>query len=176
MDRRPAGRARYGSVRKNQRARHACLLLNAQAILEGVLTPEQVAELKAMRSVHVGMSAMLDSVRRREGVLTAAERKLFREPPRPPFSHTTQISRYIASHDTPVPHRSAPPRYSLLRAPGIPTVARLHAPRVTFAPRSAHISRGPHRAGTSCHLRSREDLDVGTALCRALRERCVHND
>jgi hypothetical protein len=65
--------------RAGKRARHACLLLNAQAILEDVLTPEQVAEFKAMRSAIVGMREMLDAVRRRERAFTAAEGKLFRE-------------------------------------------------------------------------------------------------
>jgi hypothetical protein len=65
--------------RAGKRARHACLLLNAQAILEDALAPEQVAEFKAMRPVIVGMPTLLEAVRRREGVLNVPERKLFRE-------------------------------------------------------------------------------------------------
>jgi hypothetical protein len=62
-----------------KRARHASLLINAQAVLEATLTGEQLEAFKAFESVTVSIDALLAAVKRREQALSPAARKLFRE-------------------------------------------------------------------------------------------------
>jgi hypothetical protein len=62
-----------------KRARHASMLINAQAVIEAMLTVEQLDAFKALGSVTVLIEAVLQAVKRREQGLLPAARRLFQE-------------------------------------------------------------------------------------------------